>query len=166
MEYGYVAPDPLHTNLVYGAGRTEVSKYDSVTGQVQNVTPLPVRREGFRADRTEPILFSPIDPHILYHAANKLFETRDGGDTWETISPDLTREHTGQPDSLPALTEKQQAQRRGAIYSVAASFLNAQTNWAGTDDGLVWITRSTGPACCSGTYTIKLPLPAAVTASH
>jgi hypothetical protein len=87
---------------------------------VQNVTPLPVRREGFRADRTEPILFSPIDPHIPYYAANKLFETRDGGDTWETISPDLTREHTGQPDSLPPLTEKQQAQRRGAIYYVAA----------------------------------------------
>jgi photosystem II stability/assembly factor-like uncharacterized protein len=144
IEYGYAAPDPLHKNLVYGAGRTEVSKYDAVTGQVQNVTPLPVRREGFRADRTEPILFSPIDPHIPYYAANKLFETRDGGDTWETISPDLTREHTGQPDSLPPLTEKQQAQRRGAIYSVAASFLNSQTIWAGTDDGLVWITRDGG----------------------
>jgi photosystem II stability/assembly factor-like uncharacterized protein len=144
IEYGYAAPDPLHKNLVYGAGRTEVSKYDAVTGQVQNVTPLPVRREGFRADPTEPLLFSPIDPHILYYAANKLFETRDGGDTWETISPDLTREHTGQPDSLPPLTEKQQAQRRGAIYSVAASFLNSQTIWAGTDDGLVWITRDGG----------------------
>lgn len=144
IEYGYAAPDPLHPNLVYGGGRTEVSKYDSVTGQVQNVTPIPVRGEGFRADRTEPILFSPVDPHLLYYAANKLFATRDGGSTWQTISPDLTREHTGQPDSLPSLTEKQQSQRRGAIYSVAASFKNTQTIWAGTDDGLVWITRDGG----------------------
>ncbi len=144
IEYGYAAPDPLHPNIVYGAGRMEVSRYDAVTGQVQNVTPLPIAQSGFRADRTEPVLFSPVDPHVMYYAANKLFKTSDGGKTWEAISPDLTREHTGQPASLPPLPAKQQEKRRGAIYAVAASYKNTQTIWAGTDDGYVWITRDGG----------------------
>jgi photosystem II stability/assembly factor-like uncharacterized protein len=144
IEYGYAAPDPLHPEIVYGAGRTEVSRYDMVTGQVQNVTPLPMRKPGFRGDRTEPILFSPVDPRIMYYATNHLFKTTDYGHTWQTISPDLSQEATGQPASVPELTKEQQAQRRGAIYAVAASYKNTQTIWAGTDDGLVWITRDGG----------------------
>jgi photosystem II stability/assembly factor-like uncharacterized protein len=144
IEYGYAAPDPLHPDIVYGAGRTEVSRYDMVTGQVQNVTPLPMHKEAFRADRTEPILFSPVDPHTMYYAANHLFRTADYGHTWQVISPDLSQETTGQPPSVPALTPKQQAERRGVIYSVAASYKTTQTIWAGTDDGLVWITRDGG----------------------
>ena len=144
IEYGYAAPDPLHPDIVYGAGRTEVSRYDMVTGQVQNVSPLPVDKPGFRADRTEPILFSPVDPHIMYYAANHLFKTTDYGHTWQIISPDLSREKTGQPPSVPALSAEQQDKRRGTIYSVAASYKTTQTIWAGTDDGLVWITRDGG----------------------
>ena len=144
IEYGYAAPDPLHPEIVYGAGRTEVSRYDSVTGQVQNVTPLPLKKKDFRGDRTEPILFSPVDPHVLYYAANHLFRTTDYGHTWQTISPDLSQETTGQPASVPALKAEDQAKRRGAIYSVAASYKTTQTIWAGTDDGLVWITRDGG----------------------
>ena len=144
IEYGYAAPDPLHPNIVYGAGRTEVSRYDTATGQVQNVTPLPTHDRGDRADRTEPILFSPVDRHTLYYAANKLFKTTDYGRTWQTISPDLTRAETGALETVPMLTPEEKAQRRGAIYSVAASYKNSQTIWAGTDDGLVWITRDGG----------------------
>ncbi len=144
IEYGYAAPDPLHPETVYGAGRTEVSRYDSVTGQVQNVTPLPLKKKDFRGDRTEPILFSPVDPHTLYYAANHLFRTTDYGHTWQTISPDLSQEITGQPASVPALKAEDQAKRRGAIYSVAASYKTTQTIWAGTDDGLLWITRDGG----------------------
>jgi photosystem II stability/assembly factor-like uncharacterized protein len=144
IEYGYVAPDPLHPETVFGAGRSEVSKYDMVTGQVQNITPIPVRSPAYRADRTEPILFSPIDAHDLFYAANILFETMDYGKTWQAISPDLSREHTGQPPSLKPLQEKDGAKRRGAIYAVAASFKSIDTLWAGTDDGLVWVTRDHG----------------------
>lgn len=144
IEYGYAAPDPLHPDIIYGAGRTEVSRDDMVTGEVQNVTPLPMHRKGFRADRTEPILFSPVDPHTLYYAANHLFKTTDGGQSWQTISPDLSRETMMQLLSLPALDKKQLAERRGVIYSVAASYKTTQTLWAGTDDGLVWITRDGG----------------------
>src|SRR5580698_6641316 len=104
IEYGYAAPDPLHPTIIYGAGRTEVSRYDSVTGEVQNITPLPARDKGFRGDRTEPILFSPVDPHTLYYATNHLFRTTDYGHTWENISPDLSQEKTGQPASVPTLT--------------------------------------------------------------
>lgn len=143
IEYGYAAPDPLNPNIIYGAGRTEVSRYDMVTGQVQNVTPLPVKA-GYRANRTEPILFSPVDPHTMYYAANRLFKTTDGGGTWQTISPDLSQASTGQPPSVPALTPEQQAEQRAAIYALAASYKTAQTLWAGTDDGLVWMTRDGG----------------------
>jgi photosystem II stability/assembly factor-like uncharacterized protein len=144
IEYGYAAPDPLHPEIIYGAGRTEVSKFDTATGQVQNVTPLPVRSPDFRADRTEPILFSPVDPHLMLYASNVLWETRDYGRNWQKISPDLSREHTGQPASLAPLPAKDTERRRGVIYSVAASFENTNTIWAGTDDGLVWITRDHG----------------------
>ncbi len=144
IEYGYAAPDPLHPEIIYGAGRTEVSRYNSITGEVQNVTPLPMRKRNFRGDRTEPILFSPVDPQTMYYASNHLFKTTDYGHTWQSISPDLSQEKTGQPESLPTLTPEQQAQRRGVIYSVAASYKTTQTIWAGTDDGLVWITRDGG----------------------
>jgi photosystem II stability/assembly factor-like uncharacterized protein len=144
IEYGYAAPDPLHPDIVYGAGRTEVSKWDSVTGQVQDITPIPVRGPSYRADRTEPILFSPVAPHTLYYAANVLFKTTDYGKSWTKISPDLTREHSGQPESLQPLSAADVAKRRGAIYSVAASYKNTGTIWAGTDDGFVWITKDEG----------------------
>jgi photosystem II stability/assembly factor-like uncharacterized protein len=144
IEYGYVAPDPLHPEIVFGAGRSEVSRYNAITGQVQDVTPIPVRTPEYRADRTEPILFSPVDPHLLFYAANVLFETRDYGKSWQKISPDLSREHSGQPASLSPLPAADTAKRRGAIYSVAASFLRADTLWAGTDDGLLWRTQDHG----------------------
>ncbi len=144
IEYGYVAPDPLHPEIIYGAGRTEVSKYNMVTGQVQNVTPLPTRDPEIRADRTEPIMFSPVDAHLLFTATSVLFETRDYGNTWQKISPDLSREHSGQPASLPTLPEKDQSKRRGAIYALAPSFKSIDVLWAGTDDGLVWKTSDHG----------------------
>ena len=145
IEYGYVAPDPLHPNTVYGAGRSEVDKFDWITGQVQNVTPLVLRDPKYRTDRTEPIVFSPVDPHILYYAANVLFRTTDGGNSWQVIGPDLTRPHPGIPASLGNLAAKDNADNhRGAIYAVAPSFRDANTIWAGTDDGLIWITRDGG----------------------
>jgi photosystem II stability/assembly factor-like uncharacterized protein len=145
IEYGYVAPDPLHPNTVYGAGRSEVSKFDWITGQVQDVTPLALRDPKYRTDRTEPIVFSPVDPHLLYYAANVLFQTTDGGNSWQVISPDLTRPHPGMPASLGNLAAKDNADKhRGAIYALALSFRDAKTIWAGTDDGLIWITRDGG----------------------
>src|SRR5438874_2068777 len=145
IEYGYVAPDALDADVVYGAGRNEVSRFHGNTGQTENVTPIPIR-DGFRADRTEPIMFSPVDPHLLYYASNVLFATRDGGHIWLQISKDLTRENPGMPASVGDLASlnKKAGKQRGAIYALAPSFRDVNTIWAGTDDGLVWITRDGG----------------------
>ena len=144
IEYGYVAPDPLDPDVIYGGGRTEVSKFHVSTGQVQDVTPIPLRSPKYRTDRTEPLVFSPVDPHVLYFASNVLFKTTDGGDNWQTISPDLTRENPGVPASVGTLVPKGADKMRGVIYALAPSFKTTNTLWAGTDDGQLWITHDGG----------------------
>src|SRR5436190_4624747 len=144
IEYGYVAPDPLDPDVIYGGGRNEVSKLHRSTGQVQNVTPIPVRGAEVRVDRTEPLMFSPVDPHTLYFAANRLFKTKDGGANWQAISPDLAREVPGVPMSVGELHRPGAERQRGVIYALGASPLSLDTLWAGTDDGLVWLTRNGG----------------------
>jgi len=146
IEYGYAAPDPLNPDIIYGAGRREVSKYSLTTGQVQNVSPIPLADPKYRADRTQPILFSPVDPQVLYYAANFVFKTTDGGQTWETISGDLAREHSGIPASLgnTASKDANADKQRGVIYALAPSFKSLKTLWAGTDDGLIWTTHDGG----------------------
>jgi photosystem II stability/assembly factor-like uncharacterized protein len=146
IEYGYAAPDPLNPDIVYGAGRREVSKYSITTGQVQDVTPVPVANPKYRTDRTQPILFSTIDPHVLYYAANFVFKTTDGGNSWQTISPDLAREHSGVPPSVGTTAGKDPDadKQRGVVYALAPSFKTLNTLWAGTDDGLIWTTRDAG----------------------
>jgi photosystem II stability/assembly factor-like uncharacterized protein len=144
IEYGYVAPDPLDPDIIYGAGRNEVSKYHWSTGQVQNVTPIPVRGPDVRVDRTEPLMFAPLDPHTLYYGANRLYRTRDGGVTWQAISPDLAREAGNVPASVGALHPPGAEKQRGVIYSLGPSPLNGDLLWAGTDDGFVWLTTDSG----------------------
>ncbi|MGH7120423.1 MAG: WD40/YVTN/BNR-like repeat-containing protein, partial [Acetobacteraceae bacterium] len=146
IEYGYVAPDPLHPDIIYGAGTNEVSKFHWSTGQVQNVTPIPLRGPQVRVDRTQPLIFSHVDPHTLYYAASRVFKTNDGGQSWQAISPDLARKHDGIPASLGKLAAKdaKAAQQRGVVYALGPSFKNADTLWAGTDDGLIWVTHDGG----------------------
>jgi photosystem II stability/assembly factor-like uncharacterized protein len=144
IEYGSVAPDPLDSDLIYGAGRTTVSRFHWSTGLVEDVTPIPVKGAGDRADRTEPLLFAPTDPHTLYYAANKLYRTRDGGANWETISPDLTREDPGLPPSVGTMHAPGMEHQRGVIYALSASPRNGDILWVGTDDGLVWVSSDAG----------------------
>jgi photosystem II stability/assembly factor-like uncharacterized protein len=146
IEYGYVAPDPLDPDVVYGAGRNVVTKYRYSTGQTQSVTPIPVLGDDYRVDRTQPILFSPADPHVLYYAANVVFETRDGGATWKQISPDLAPAAPGIPASLGTLADDDPAapKKRGVVYALGPSFLATNTLWAGTDEGHVHVTRDGG----------------------
>jgi hypothetical protein len=98
IEYGYAVPDPLNPNVIYGAGRTDVTRYDWVTGQVQRITPIPLGSAKYRAERTQPLIFSPIDHRTMYYAANVLFKSIDHGQSWSEISPDAgearnSREH-------------------------------------------------------------------------
>jgi hypothetical protein len=144
IEYGYVVPDPLDPDVVYGAGRNVVTKTHLSTGQVQDITPIPLKGAGVRFDRTEPVFFAPQDAHRMYYAANRLYETADGGLTWRTVSPDLTRENPGVPPSVGNLRSPKAEKQRGAIYAASASALQGGLIWAGTDDGLVWVTRDDG----------------------
>ena len=144
IEYGYVAPDPLDPDVIYGGGRNEVSKFHWSTGQVQNVTPIPLRGPDVRVNRTEPLMFSPLDPHTLYFAANRLYRTTDGGTSWQAVSPDLAREAGAVPASVGALRLKAAEAQRGVIYALGLSPLDRGRLWAGTDDGLVWLSVDGG----------------------
>ncbi|HWY42513.1 MAG TPA: hypothetical protein VNX66_03390 [Candidatus Sulfotelmatobacter sp.] len=142
-EYGTIAVDPLNENDVYGA---RVTRTDLALGQVQDVAPEAVRRGEYRYDRTLPLMFSPTDPHKLYFAANVLFETVDGGKSWEVISPDLTRKSYETPANLGAFAanDPEKGKHRGVVYALAGSYLEKGTIWAGTDDGLIQLTRDGG----------------------
>ena len=138
-EYAYIAPDPVNARYVFG-GR--VNRYDKLTGEVVNVRP-PGQ---FRTLRTAPLVFSKVDPHILYFAGNVLFKTTDGAKTWQTISPDLTRESYDVPATVGKYRTPEMATmpRRGVIYTVAPSYVSTTTVWCGTDDGLIWVTHDGG----------------------
>jgi photosystem II stability/assembly factor-like uncharacterized protein len=142
-EYGYVAVDPLDPNIVYGG---KLSRYDKRTGQAQNVAPEALRGGKYRFVRTAPVLFSPLDPHTLYLAGNVLFKTTNGGHSWDVISPDLSRESPEVPDSIGVYRTPEMAHqpRRGVIYTIAPSYKAPGVIWAGTDDGLIHVTRDGG----------------------
>ena len=142
-EYGYVAPDPLDPDIVYGG---KLTRYNRHTTTAQNVAPVVGRPPDFRTVRTEPVVFSPIDTHLLFFAANTLWSTRDGGQTWKQISPDLTRKTWELPASVGIFKSEKSAEpsQRGVIYAVAPSFKDVKRIWAGTDDGLIWVTSDSG----------------------
>ena len=142
-EYGYIAADPLNPNIIYGG---KITKYNKLTGQVQNIAPEAVRSGKYRFIRTAPVLFSPIDPKTLYFAGNVIFKTKDGGINWDIISPDLTRESWDIPASVGIYStdELKKMSRRGVVYTVAPSFKDINTIWAGTDDGYIQVTRDGG----------------------
>ncbi|HXU36498.1 MAG TPA: glycoside hydrolase [Blastocatellia bacterium] len=144
-EYGYVAPDPLNPNMIYGG---KITRFDWSTGQVQNIAPDPVRAGKHRFLRTAPVIFSPVDPHVLYFAGNVLFKTTSGGNSWDIISPDLSREQPDVPESIGVYRTPEMAKqpRRGVIYTVAPSYKDVNVIWAGTDDGLIHVTRDGGKA--------------------
>lgn len=142
-EYGYVAPDPLDPDIVYGG---KVTRYDRRTGQTQFVGPKPLRTPDYRVLRTAPLLFSPVDPRILYFASNVLWQTTDGGQHWIPISPDLTRTDSLVPPNVGTYAGQPSARARhpGVIYTVAPSPRSLNTIWAGTDDGLIHVTHDGG----------------------
>lgn len=142
-EYGYVVADPLDPDIIYGG---KLSRYDRRTGQTKNIFPLPTRTPDFRIIRTEPVVFSPVDPKLLFFAGNTLWQTRDRGENWTQISPDLTRQTYELPSSIGKYSKEPtaEAKPRGVIYTVAPSPLDVKRIWAGTDDGLIHLTTDGG----------------------
>lgn len=142
-EYGYVAADPLDPNIIYGG---KITRFDKRTGQVQNISPEAVRSGKYRFVRTAPVLFSPIDPKTLYFSGNVIFKTLDGGNSWEVISPDLTRDSWEVPENVGVYKspEMKTMPKRGVVYTIAPSYKDINTIWAGTDDGLIQVTNDGG----------------------
>jgi photosystem II stability/assembly factor-like uncharacterized protein len=147
-EYAYVAPDPLDPNIIYGGGMPGpsvdwVTRYNRTTGVIEHVGP---KSGEHRHLRTFPVLFSYVDPHTLYLGTEAVMKTTDGGRNWEAISPDLSRETYDVPASVASYGEaaRKSATRRGVVYSIGPSRLNVNTIWAGTDDGLIHMTRDGG----------------------
>ena len=129
--------------MIYGG---KVTVFDRNTGQTREVGPVVLRTGQYRFNRTAPLIFSPVDPHALYLGSNVLFVTRDGGNSWQIISPDLTREDPGVPATLGPFVNDDPAKgkHRGVIYSVAPSPKDAKLIWIGTDDGLIQVTHDGG----------------------
>ena len=142
-ENGYIAPDPLNPAVVFGGF---VARQDFSDEQVQQMPPSLAHPGEYRRTWTLPLVFSPIDPHVLYFGSQILFRTADGGNSWQVISPDLTREDPGVPANLDAATaaDAPKGKRRGVIYTIGPSFVRGGEIWAGTDDGLIQVTRDEG----------------------
>ncbi len=147
-ENGNLAPDPKHSSLVYGdssgQGGPTVTREVPATGWEQNVDPI-ITRPGtvWRNTWTLPLAFSPVDRTSLYFGHQNIFRSRDGGETWQIVSPDLSRPNEGTPSNLdpPTLADTNNVVRHGVVYAIAPSSLRADLVWAGTDDGYIWVTR-------------------------
>ena len=136
-ESGYILPDPVNPQIVYGGSTGgELFRFNSKTGQVQDVSPTPAEigtKVRQRYPWTTPIAFSFQPPHALYQSSQFLMKTADGGKSWKVISPDLTLRPGEKEEDAP-----------GVIYTIAPSPVAAGTIWIGTDNGLVQLTRNDG----------------------
>jgi photosystem II stability/assembly factor-like uncharacterized protein len=137
-ENGYLAPDPANANVIFGG---KVVRENLLTSQARSVSPTAGRPGPWRDEWTLPLVFGPNE--TLYYANQFVFRTQDGGDSWDVVSGDLTRAHDGVPATLDPATAADAAtgEPRGVVYSLAPSQRDANVVWAGTDDGLVRLTR-------------------------
>ena len=142
-ESDYIAVDPRDPDVVYG-GR--VVKQNMRTREVRDLTPTLAHPGASRDEWTLPLVFSTIDPRVLYYGNELLYRTADGGSSWQIISPDLTRLDPGVPATLdaPTAADGPPNKRRGVIYTIAPSPIKRGTIWIGTDDGVAALTRDEG----------------------
>ena len=142
-ENGYIAPDPENPEVIYGGF---VTRQDLDNEQIQLMPPTLAHPGNYRRTWTLPLVFSPLDPRVLYFGSQVLFRTVDGGNSWQVISPDLTREDPGAPPNLdaPTIANAGKEKRRGVIYTLAPSYVRKGEIWAGTDDGLIQLTQDQG----------------------
>ena len=153
-ESGWIAPDPKDPDVVYaGEYGGQITRYDHRTRQAREIMAWPQLADGhatrdlkYRFQWNAPILLSRHDPKALYHAAQVLLRTRDGGETWEEASPDLTRNDPAkQGDSGgPIARDITGVELYSTIFAISESPIEAGVLWTGSDDGLVHVTRDNG----------------------
>jgi photosystem II stability/assembly factor-like uncharacterized protein len=131
FEFCYITPDPANPNYVYAGGwYGTVLRFDKTTGQIVH---LLVRNSRYRTANMVPIAFAPQDPHTLYAAAQYVLKSKDGGFSWQEVSPDLTQKTETDKKKLDP--------RRAVITTIALSSVQAGVIWAGTGSGLVQVTK-------------------------
>ncbi|HEX5601525.1 MAG TPA: hypothetical protein VFX63_03205, partial [Pyrinomonadaceae bacterium] len=153
-ESGWIAPSPKDSNIVFaGSYGGLTTRYDKRTGQLRDINPYPNNPMGSGADVLKyrfqwnfPLVFSPHDQNKLYVAANVLFMSMDEGGSWQIISPDLTRNDKSKQASSggPITKDNTSIEYYGTIFTVMESPVQAGTIWAGSDDGLVHVSRDGG----------------------
>jgi photosystem II stability/assembly factor-like uncharacterized protein len=153
-EAGYIAPYPPDPNIVYAADYEGlITRYDHSNGQLRNITNQTELTDAggagilqHRFQWTSPVMISPNDPDTLYHAGERLFKTTDAGLHWEAISPDLTRNDKSkqEPSGGSITLDDTGTEYYDTIFAVAESPLAKGLIWAGTDDGLIQLTRDGG----------------------
>ena len=153
-ESGYIAPHPLQPGVTYGGSYGGyLNRYDRGTGLSADVRVWPDNPMGYSSEDiaerfqwTFPIVFSPHDPNTLYATSQHVWRTTTRGQSWERISPDLTRADsmTMGPSGGPITRDQTGVETYATIFSLAPSPLDEGTLWAGSDDGLVHVTRDGG----------------------
>jgi photosystem II stability/assembly factor-like uncharacterized protein len=152
-ETGWATPDPVDPNIVWGGCYAGVfERFYARTGMARSVSPWPERTMGANAGQiklrmnwTFPIAISQHDHNPVYVGSQFVHATSDGGEHWKTISPDLTlNDKTMMGDSGGLTVDNLSVEYAGVIYSIAESPLQKGLIWAGTNDGLVQVTRDGG----------------------
>jgi photosystem II stability/assembly factor-like uncharacterized protein len=153
-ESGYVAIRADDPNIVFaGNYQGQLTRYDRRTGQARNIMVWPESSAGegaggvkYRMQWTAPTVHSPHDPNVLYHTGNHVFRTIDEGTTWERISPDLTRNDKSKlgPSGGPITKDNTGAEYYCTVFAFAESPVERGVLWAGSDDGLLHVSRDDG----------------------
>lgn len=153
-ESGWVVPDPLNSEFVYaGSYDGLLTRYDNKTGSLRDINAWPDNPMGsgveamkYRFQWSFPLAFSPHNPHLLYAGANVLLGTTDEGQSWNVMSPDLTRNDKSKqgPSGGPITKDNTAVEYYDTIFTIDESPVQAGVIWVGSDDGLIHITRDSG----------------------
>ncbi|HYC53110.1 MAG TPA: glycosyl hydrolase [Gemmatimonadaceae bacterium] len=154
-EPGYIAPDPKDPDIFFSGTNNGgwLDRFNRRTGQRREVNPYPWHYSGEPAKSmperwqwTYPIIFSPVDPNVLYTSSQRLWKTTNGGQSWTAISGDLTRHDTTRQGHSggPITGDMNGPEIYGVIFSIGPSKRDVNVIWTGSDDGLIHVTRNGG----------------------
>jgi photosystem II stability/assembly factor-like uncharacterized protein len=153
-ESGYISPDPKDPDVAYaGSDAATITRYDHSTNQLQDISPYPLDTSGngaanlkYRFQWTEPVMVSNYDSNVIYTASQYVMKTSDRGHSWSVISPDLTRNDKSKqrPSGGSITLDITSVEYYDTVFALAESPLKQGTLWAGSDDGLIHLTRDDG----------------------
>ncbi len=150
---GFVVPDPRDADIIYSDAENTYGRYVKSREQVENISPWPVDNSGHAAAElahrfnwTSPLMLSPHDPDVIYAASEVVWKSTDHGHSWAIISPDLTRDDKSkqQASGGPLTKDITSVEYYDTIFTLAESPKAKGLLWAGSDDGLVHLTRDDG----------------------